>query len=132
MSTEDVEIVRRLLAAWARGDFRSEAELLDPALRFETFMPDGTATARGLDELEAFTREWLAQWRDYRIAAEQIREGLTGRVFVAVRQTGSGRDSGVVVDSPGYCVFALRDGKVVELSLHYDRPAALGAAGLSD
>jgi hypothetical protein len=34
-------------------------------------MPDAgeNVPAQGLAQLEAFTRDWLAQWRDYRIVA---------------------------------------------------------------
>lgn len=45
--------MRLVLFAWARGDFRSEADWLDPEITFETFMPaaDETVVAHGSDEL---------------------------------------------------------------------------------
>jgi hypothetical protein len=46
---------------------RAGAELFDPEIVFESLMPDSNATivANGLLEVEAFMREFLAQWRDY-------------------------------------------------------------------
>ena len=134
MSQENVEVVRLILAAWAEGDFRSEAERLDPEISFETFMPDAdeNVVAHGFGEFEAFTRDWLAQWRDYRIVGEEFREVDPDTVFVSVRQVAAGEQSGVAVESPGFSVWTLRWGKVVKLSLHYDRTEALEAAGVSE
>ena len=134
MSQENVEIVRVILAAWAEGDFRSHVERFDPGISFETFMPDAdeNVVARGLAQIEAFTRDWLAQWRDYRIVAEEFRDVAPDTVFVSVRQVAAGEHSGVAVESPGYSVWRFRAGKVMALSLHYDRKEALKAAGLRE
>ena len=134
MSQENVEIVRLVLAEWERGDFRAPAKLLDPEIAFETFMPDANenVVAHGFAEFRAFTRDWLAQWRDYRIVAEEFQEVGQDKVFVSVRQVATGQHSGVEVQSPGFSVWTLRRGKVVKLSLHYDRDKALEAAGLKE
>jgi ketosteroid isomerase-like protein len=134
MSEENVKIVRRVVDAWGQGDFALAAQLFDPAIRFETFMPDADeyVTAAGIDELAAFMRDWLAQWRDYRVAGDDFRAIEPDRVFVSVRQIATGKGSGAVVEGPGYCVFRVRDQKVISLVLHYDRAKALEAAGLSE
>ena len=130
---ENVEIVRRILEDWGRGDFAGPVRLFDPDVAFETFMPDAdeNVVARGADELKAFTRDWLAQWSDYRIVAEDVHEVDDQTVFASVRQRAAGRHSGAEVDSLGFSVWTLRDRKVVRLSLHYSKDDALGAAGLS-
>jgi ketosteroid isomerase-like protein len=134
MSRENVEIVRQILDAWERGDFRSQARKFDPDIAFETFMPDADENVklRGLEALEGFTRDWLAQWRDYRIAVEDLREVGTDKVFASARQTATGEHSGAMVESPGFIVWTVESGMVIGLSLHYDRAAALRAAGLSE
>ena len=131
--TGNVETVRRILDDWARGDFAGPTRLLDPEVVFETFMPDSNenVVARGADELEAFTRDWLAQWSDYRIVAEELEEVDDQTIFASVRQLAACRHSGAEVDSLGFSVWTLRDRKVVRLSLHYSRDDALAAAGLS-
>jgi ketosteroid isomerase-like protein len=134
MSRENVEIVRLILGEWAQGDFGASAKLLDPDITFETFMPDANenVVAHGFVEIEAFTRDWLAQWRNYRVVGEDFQEVGPDKVFVSVRQIAIGAHSGVEVDSPGFSVWTLQCGKVVKLSLHYDRDEALEAVGLSE
>jgi ketosteroid isomerase-like protein len=134
MSQENVETVRLILTEWERGDFRAPAKLLDPEIAFETFMPDAdeNVVAHGSAEFQAFTRDWLAQWRDYRMVAEDFQEVGQDKVFVSVRQVAAGRQSGVEVESAGFSVWTLRHGKVIKLSLHYDKDKALEAAGLTE
>lgn len=134
MSRENVEIVRRVLDDWGRGDFTRQVDLFDPEITFETFMPDAdeNVVAHGFEQLAAFTRDWLGQWREYRIVGDEVREVAPGKVFVACRQMARGHSSGVEVESPGYCIWSLRDGKVVALSLHYDRAEAFEAVGLRE
>ena len=133
MAAENVELVREVLDSWADGDFRSALEHFDPDVSFETFMPDAgeNVAMRGVAELATFTRGWLAQWSNYRIVADELRPVGGETVFASVRQIAEGGRSGVPVESPGYSVWTVRDGRVVALSLHYDRAEALAAAGLA-
>ncbi len=132
MSQENVEIARRIVSKWEQGDFGAGIAYLDPGIAFETFMPDAgeNITINGLGELEAFMRDWFQQWRSYRLTGAEFTTVGKDKVFVSLRQTATGRRSGVEVDSPGFCVFTFRDGKVTRLSAHYDREQALEAAGL--
>ena len=134
MSQDNVEIVRGILASWAHGDFRTETERFDPDVAFETFMPDAdrAVTARGLEEAGLFARDWLAQWQRYRMIGNEFRAVGSDKVFVSVTQAAAGEQSGVEVESPGFTVWTLRGGRVVKLSLHYDKTEALKAAGLSE
>lgn len=133
MPPGNVQIVRTILDQWEHGNFASETMLFDPEITFETFMPDASekVVVHGSTEVGAFTREWLAQWSNYRIVAGEFRAVGPDKVFVSLRQVGTGRYSGVEVDSPGFSAWTLRDGKVVELSLHYDEDEARQAVGLS-
>ncbi len=133
MSQENVEVVRRIYNEWEKGDFLAALPLLDQQVTFETWMPDsGMVVVHGLDELASFMRDWLGQWRDYRVIGDEFRAVGTDHVFVAGRQAATGRESGVEVDSPGFGVWTFRAGKVVRLLTHYDRRAALEAVGLSE
>jgi ketosteroid isomerase-like protein len=133
MSEGNVEIVRRIYAEFERGNFGGAVEWYDPEIRFETFMPDASAnvTAHGVAELRDFMGNWLAQWKNYRVIADEFREVGADKVFVGGRQAATGHHSGAEVESPGFSVWTLRGGKVVELFLHYDRNEALEAAGLA-
>ena len=132
MSERNVAIVRRILSEWAKGDFGTAVNHFDPDVVFSTFMPDSSedVVAHGLAELQAFTTEWFQQWEGYRIVGEEFATLDEERILVRVRQTATGRQSGVAVDSPGFTVWTLRGGRVRALALHYDKDKALAAAGL--
>jgi ketosteroid isomerase-like protein len=135
MSQENVEIVKGIYAEWEKGNFRAALPVLDREITFETWMPDSNdeiVTLHGLERLDDFMRDWFGQWEDYRVTGDEFRAVGTDHVFVAGRQAGVGRTSGAAVDSPGFTVWTFRAGKVVRLLAHYDRNAALEAAGLSD
>ena len=132
MSQENVKVVRSIYAEWEQGNLAAAVELFDPEIVFESFMPDSSEriVARGRHGVEAFTRDFLLETRDYRMFGEEFREVGKDKVFVAGRQATIGRQSGVAVDSPAFWVWTFRDGKVVRLLFEIDREKALEAAGL--
>jgi ketosteroid isomerase-like protein len=134
MSQENVEVVRRTYAEWERGKVTAGVELFDPEIVFESFMPDANerVVATGPEEVESFMRDFLAQWRDYRLIADEIREVGKNKVLVAGRQAATGRKSGVEVEDPMCSVWTFRDGRVVGLLFEPDVQTALEAAGLSE
>ena len=136
MSKENVEVVRGIYTEWEKGNFQAALPVFDREITFEVWMPDSTEmdVRHGLTQLEGFMRDWLSQWEGYRISGDEFRAIGTDRVFVEGRQAGTGRRSGIEVDSPGFAVWTFRAGKVVRLFIHYgpDRDSALKAAGLSE
>jgi ketosteroid isomerase-like protein len=134
MSQENVEVVRRIHAEWQRGNMKAGVERFDPEIAFESFLPDASerVLANGLAEVEAFMREFLRQFREYRIFGDEYREVGPTRVFVGGRQTAIGRESGATVEDALFSVWTFRDGKVVQLIFDRDRQRALEAAGLSE
>ena len=129
-----MEIVRGIYAEWEKGNFQAALPVLDREIMFETYMPDSNemVVRHGLNRLEGFMRDWFGQWEGYRVIGDEFRAIGTDHVFVGGRQAGTGRTSGVEVDSPGFTVWTFRAGKVVRLVAHYDRDSALEAAGLSE
>jgi ketosteroid isomerase-like protein len=131
VSEKNVEIVRRIYAEWEHGNLAVGIEWFDPELTFETFMPDTrrNLVLHGVDEVEAFTRAWFSQWRNYRAIGDEFLEIGPDTVVVIGRQAATGHQSGVEVESPGHTVWKFRRHKVVRLSAHYDRIEALKVAG---
>jgi ketosteroid isomerase-like protein len=134
MSEENVEIVRDVYSAWQRGNFAEGRQLFDPEIVFESVMPDSNEriVAHGPEGIEAFMREFLSQWRDYRLLGEDFRQVGTETVLVEGHQSGIGRRSGVPVESPMCSVWTFRNGKVIRLIIEFDRRKALKAAGLRE
>lgn len=127
MSEENVDSVRRTYAEWARGNMRAGVELFDAEVVFESFMPDANEriVANGPAEVEAFMRDFLDQWRDYRLVGDEFRAVGPNRVLVRGYQAATGRHSGVAVEDAMYSVWTFRDGKVVHLVFDRDREKAL-------
>lgn len=134
MARENVEIVREIYAEWQRGEMKAGVERFDPEIVFESFMPDANqrVVVNGAERIEVFMREWLRQWRDYRIVGDEFHEPGPTRVFVEGRQTAVGRDSGATVAGPLFSIWTFRDGRVVHLIFERYRQRALEAAGLSE
>ena len=133
MSEENVEILRPVYEEWERGHFGAGQKLYDPEMTVETFMPDAaeTVTLQGIGQFERFVRDWLTQWHEYRVTGEHFQEVGADRVLVSGRQIATGHQSGVEVESPAFAIWTFCEGKVIKLSLHYDRDEALEAAGLT-
>jgi ketosteroid isomerase-like protein len=132
-STENVDRVRDVYTEWGRGNMTAGPELFDPELVFEAFLPDAAerVMVKGLMEVETFMREFLRQWRDYRLIGDEFRAIGGDTVLVLGHQTASGRQSGAAVEHPMSSVWTFRDGKVVHLLFDPDRRKVLEAAGVA-
>src|SRR5262245_30189299 len=131
MSEENVEMGRRAYSEWAHGNMQGGLDLFDPEIVFESFVPGASerVVVTGLAEIAAFMDEFLGQWRDYRLFADEFLD-VGGVVFVTGHQKALGRQSGVSVEDKLCSVWTFRHGKVVHLLFDRDRQKALEAAGL--
>ena len=95
MSEENVEVVRRTYARWAHGDLQAGIDLFDPEIVFESFTPDRTdrIVVTGRAEIAAFMEEFLSQWRDYRLFADEFHDA-GDVVFVTGHRLPSGGTAG--------------------------------------
>jgi ketosteroid isomerase-like protein len=129
MSEENIERVRGVYAEWAKGNFRAGGELFAPDIAYQPLV-DGGATV-GRDAIEGNMREFLAQWSEFRIEAQDFAE-RGDAVLVTERQYATGKSSGIETEATIYCVWTFRDGLVTRVRWDTDRAAALEGAGLSD
>ena len=129
MSSENVDVVRRIHEAWARGDF-SSVDWADPEIVFRT--PEGLrqGVARGVEAMGREWTGWLHTFEDFRSEAFEYFDA-GDQVVTFNRFSGRGKASGVPLgELPGCARFRLRDGKVTELEISTDRKQALRDAGL--
>jgi ketosteroid isomerase-like protein len=134
MSGENVEVVRRGVAAFERGDMEALLQLADEDIVITQVsdvpgIPAQQHGHRGV--LEAF-EVWPEQWDDFRIEILRIAAAPGGKVIATVRTRGRGKQSGVEVDMEFSFVFAFRDAKITEWQLFVREAEALEAAGLSE
>jgi ketosteroid isomerase-like protein len=127
-----VEIVRRGIDAWNRGDldewlagFAPEAELHTTG-RF----PDENVY-RGRAGLERYWAEIHEDVEEVSVSISDLRAS-GDRVFQAVTGRGRGKRSKVPVERPIWFVTTLRDGLAVRVETYVDPKEALEAAGLSE
>ena len=131
MSQEKRELLRPILAEWAKGNVWAGAGLMAPDITFRAAMP-ANFVAQGLEETARQVLEVLAHWSDYRIEAEELEDLGEDSVLAAGRQRGRGKLSGAEVDYPIFIVWKFRENEVIGVYLEGTRDAALEAAGLSD
>src|SRR5687768_8405673 len=134
MSQENVELVRRIHDAAARGDSRTVLALYDPPVEVDTArspLPRFIRgdTFRGHDGLTPFFRERAEAWEKIQDDLEELIDA-GDEVISVVTVRGRGRLSGVEVETRMAAVWTIRDGKVGRVVWHATRGEALEAAGL--
>jgi ketosteroid isomerase-like protein len=130
MSQQNVDRLRAVYAEWADGNFRAGGDLLAEDVVFE-LMADGHSPYVGREAVEQQMREFLAQWKEYRVEAQEIEE-IGEKVLVSERQQGIGKSSGVEAEMTCVATWTFRAGLVIRIRWDPDRATALQAAGLSE
>jgi ketosteroid isomerase-like protein len=131
MAEGNVEIIRRAMEAWNRGDIEASLELADPEVEWTAVgaMPDATETYHGYEGVREFFRIFMDPWERISLVAEEFIE--SGDLVVALGHFhAKGRNSGVEIDGPFGQVLTMRQGRVVRLRGFPDHAQALEAAGL--
>jgi ketosteroid isomerase-like protein len=133
MSRENVEIIRRVNAAFNTGDMERILALLHPD--FETAVgPELSAepdTYRGHDGI----RRYFDSFRD---AMDQIRfdparfRASGSSVVLALRLSARGRSTGIAVEQHLGQVWTVRDGKPIGVRSYLTYGEAIRAAGLQE
>ena len=129
--TDLERVVKPLVESWEKGDFRPHAELLAPNLVLTGFTATGDDRAQGEREIEAYLRQFFAEWSDYRIRADRVVALDDEHLLIEGRQFGVGRASGLKIDETLFVVIAARDGLVHGIHWHAYRDGALHAAGIT-
>jgi ketosteroid isomerase-like protein len=130
MSETNVEIVRRIMAAFERGDIDAQLDLLDPDVELREW-PEGPdpGTYRGHAGALRAAASWSEAWEWLENDVDEIVEA-GDRVLVCGRTRAKGKGSAVEVTIDAYNVYTLREGKVTKLEFFTTREPAFRAAGL--
>jgi ketosteroid isomerase-like protein len=131
MSEENVEIVRRVLAEYERGNFWV-LDPFDPNVRVRWLDTVGAQPETvGSQEAVEFLKGWFEVQKDLSLTAERLIDAGDQVVAIAVWR-GIGRASGAVTEWRQAQVWTLRDGKVTSIVGYKDSADALEAAGLRE
>jgi ketosteroid isomerase-like protein len=132
MSQENVEIVRKVTAAWERRDSDAVFALYDPAIVWESGLAATPGTYQGHEGVRQFFREWLEAFETYHAQAEAFID-VGDSVVVGYRGSGRGKASGVEVgDWVFWLVYRIRNGLVMRIETFGPKAEALEAVGLSE
>ena len=137
MSRENVEVVRKVIAAHERGDFDGVFAAYDPAIewhisRVEAPASDFDPVYHGHDGVRAFWRQWFAAWETVAFEYEEFIDADDSVVSI-LSQRMRGRTSGVELEWNSYAqVWTIRDGAVVRVEFFPTRRDALEAVGLRE
>jgi ketosteroid isomerase-like protein len=131
MSQENVEIVKRLKAAFNEKDLEAFAALTTPDFEWTTSMMAVEGEVFwGREGIEKYFERMREVWEEFRGFAREYRD-LGERVLWIGRLEGRGRGSGIPVDAALAVLYDLRDGKISRMHSYLDHGEALRAAGLS-
>jgi ketosteroid isomerase-like protein len=131
MSQANVEIVRKNLEAFQRGQFDSVTELWDSDGEWMPAMAGVVENKvyRGHAGLRRYFDELFESFSKVRPHDTEFRD-LGNRVVALYRLSVRGRDSGVAIDQQGGTVYELRGGKIVHGRSYLSHGEALEAAGM--
>ena len=133
MSQENLARVQRSYEAFAEG--RLDTEFLHPKLEWRgpREFPDLAEPHYGVQGVQAYMATIAEAFDDYRMVAEEFIDLGGDRVLVFAREGGSGKGSGLEVQTnPTGHLWTFRDGKAIRMQSYWERPDALEAAGLRD
>jgi ketosteroid isomerase-like protein len=129
MSQENVEIVRREVAARNSRDWAVLAEIWHPDIELE--LVGGSGRFRGAEEIRPFLETLSGLYAEYRVEADEIIDAGEG-VVTAERVAGrglKGSDAGAWVEDRFFRLISLKEGRVWRIKEYRTRDEALEAAG---
>jgi ketosteroid isomerase-like protein len=131
VSRENVEIMEAALEAFNRRDGDAFGALLDCEAEIIPVRAelDGT-TFRGSRAGAEYCAVAEATWIDLRWDVDEVRDG-NDWVLALGRIRGTGRESGVAINTRGGWVARFHAGRITHFQTHSDRAKALEAVGLS-
>ena len=133
MSKENMEIVRRAVEAFNRGDFEDYLAEFAPDFEYHAsgVVPDARGVYRGLAEYRQFMDAVFGEFDNLHVEVSEVTE-VGDQVLLTLNLRGRGKQSGVQT-SWSFCqVWTMRDGKISRGQGFTSKADALEAAGLSE
>jgi len=130
MSEENVEIVRRSLDAFNRGDLETTFADVHPEVEGidDPRVPGGQTLGKSKTEVKRYFESFSRYWESVRLVPERFVD-LGDDVLVLGRMTARTRRGGPEVQRQLDQLVTLRDGKIIRNRIFSTRDEALEAAG---
>jgi len=133
MSQENVEVVRRSIAAWNRRDLRTWLASFSSDAEIDWSRARGPLKGvyRGPGEIETLWKEFFFTFEEAQIETTHGFTDAGSEVVVSNTSHFRGRE-GIAVSASSTWVFTVENGQITCLRLFHERAEALQAAGLSE
>ena len=135
MSQENVEIVRRFIEAFYRGDREAVEALFHPEVEWHTITGPllGVESLHGREGTLRFLFEQLPEAvAGFQAGLKDLRESSSGQVLALAHYEGRGVSSGAVVEMSATQLYRFDAGLIVFFHDFASHAEALAAAGLSE
>jgi ketosteroid isomerase-like protein len=132
MSQENVELVRELFDAFARGDVEGAFQRAASDFTFDVTRTDlegGVHTGR--QAILEFLGNWMATWEEHEMTILDFIDA-GDRVVAVVHERGRVKDIDTWVEHVRGVVLSIRDGQLARYDEYMDKRSALEAVGLSE
>ena len=130
MSQENVEIVRRLVAAVNAHDL--EGYLACCREDVKLYLPGAGQLYEGPDGIERWFADIEDSGPDFHLDLRDVKAISDNQVLALLHATSTGRASGVPVTAESTNIYDLIDGKAKRIRIFLDRAHALKAVGLEE
>ena len=130
MSQENVRLVERAIAAINARDIEGYRDCCTEDVKLETPMAAVGGVYEGIDGIRRFLTDVEDAAPDFRIELDGVEEVDSKRVLAFLRNSSTGRASGIRMACPQTNVYDLIDGKISHIRIFLDRHEALKAVGL--
>ena len=130
MSQENVRLVERAIAAINARDIEGYRACCTEDVKLETPMAAVGGVYEGIHGIRRFLTDVEEAAPDFRIELDGVEEVDSKRVIAFLRNSSTGRASGIRMAWPQTNVYDLIDGKISHIRIFIDRDEALKAVGL--
>ena len=132
MSRENATLVERAIAAINARDIEGYLACCTENVKLETPMAGVGGVYEGIDGIRRFLTDVEEAAPDFRIELDGVEEVDSKRVIAFLRNSSTGRASGIRMAWPQTNVYDLIDGKISHIRIFIDRDEALKAVGLAE
>jgi ketosteroid isomerase-like protein len=127
MSSENVDVMRRIVEAAGRKDYQAVLADLDPEVEIDdTDIPESTGT----DSFLEWLARWDQAWESWRLEDLEVRPAGDDQAIALFTMVAKGTGSGIGPSELDALVASFRGGKAVKLGYYNDQALALEAVGL--
>jgi ketosteroid isomerase-like protein len=125
-------LVERAIAAINARDIEGYGACCTENVKLETPMADFGGVYEGIDGIRRFLTDVEDAAPDFRMELDGVEEVDSKRVLAFLRNSSTGRASGIRMAWPQTNVYDLVDGKISHVRIFVDRQEALKAVGLEE